>query len=136
MAETVKRTVQAQSDGTSSVVATQTKVAVGPTQTTEYLIYFLLGVLEVFLVFRLILKITGASTASGFVKFIYSITSLFVLPFEGIFRKAVAQGVETAAVFEPSTLVAIIVYGLLAWGLVVLLRILSGEKPPTEVSIN
>lgn len=55
------------------------------TQTLTKLIYFMFGILEVLLSFRLILKLTGASSSSGFVRLIYGITGIFILPFEGIF---------------------------------------------------
>jgi hypothetical protein len=97
-------------------------------QTVEYLVYFFFGTLEILLAFRLALKLAGASLSSAFVGLIYGITGIFILPFEGIFRRGFAQGVETTAVLEPSTLVAIIVYGVLAWGIVKLVRVLSGEQ--------
>ncbi|OGC68396.1 hypothetical protein A2415_01410 [candidate division WWE3 bacterium RIFOXYC1_FULL_39_7] len=100
-------------------------------QTIEYLIYFFFGTLEILLAFRLVLKLTGASIASGFVGLIYSLTGVFILPFEGIFRRGYTQGIETTSVLEPSTLVAIIVYAVLAWGIVNLIRIFSGEKQQT-----
>jgi hypothetical protein len=46
--------------------------------------------------------------------------------------KAVAQGIETASVLEPSTLVALVVYAILAWGIVMLVRLLSREQEVTE----
>ncbi|OGM08724.1 hypothetical protein A2159_02380 [Candidatus Woesebacteria bacterium RBG_13_34_9] len=97
-------------------------------QTIEYLIYFFFGALEILLAFRLVLKLMGASIASGFVGLVYGLTGIFILPFEGIFRRGTAQGIETTSVLEPSTLVAIIVYAVLAWGIVKLVRIFSGEK--------
>ena len=97
-------------------------------QTIEYLIYFILGALEIILAFRLVLKLMGASTTSGFVRSIYGLTGIFISPFEGIFRRGYAQGVETTSILEPSTLVAIIVYAVLAWGIVMLIRIFSGQK--------
>jgi hypothetical protein len=97
-------------------------------QTVEYLVYFLFGALEILLAFRLILKITGASMLSAFVGLVYGLTGIFILPFEGIFHKGFAQGVETTSVVEPSTLIALIVYAILAWGIVKLVRVLSGEK--------
>ncbi len=97
-------------------------------QTTEYLIYFIFGVLEALLAFRLIFKLAGASTNSGFVSFVYGLSGLFIMPFEGIFRRAFAQGVETTAILEPSTIVAILFYALLAWGIVKLVAIFSGER--------
>jgi hypothetical protein len=101
-------------------------------QTVEYLVYFVFGILEILLVFRLIFKLIGASLASSFVGLIYGLTGIFILPFEGIFRRGFAQGVETTSVLEPSTLVAIIAYAILAWGIMVLLRILSGKQIQTE----
>lgn len=100
-------------------------------QTVEYLVYFLFGALEILLAFRLVLKLAGASVSSGFVGFIYGLTGIFTLPFKGIFRSGYTEGIETTAVFEPATLVAIIVYAVVAWGIVKLVQILSGEKKQT-----
>lgn len=100
-------------------------------QTIEYLVYFFFGALDILLAFRLVLKIMGASMASGFVKLVYGLSGVFILPFEGIFRRWFAQGVETSSVFEPSTLVAIAVYAVIAWGTVKLIRIFSGEQQST-----
>jgi len=137
MAEISKETVTTQGNNVNPVVNTTTKnTSVKSTatssQTVEYLIYFLFGALEVFLAFRLVLKLTGASISSAFVGLIYGLTGIFILPFEGIFRRGYAQGVETRSILEPSTLFAIIVYAVLAWGIVKLLRILSGEQHQTE----
>ena len=137
MAEISKETVTTQGTNVNPVVNTTTKnTSVRSTttssQTVEYLIYFLFGALEVFLVFRLALKLTGASISNAFVGLIYGITGIFILPFEGIFRRGYTEGIETTSVFEPSTLVAIIVYAVLAWGIVKLIRILSGEQHQTE----
>ena len=109
---------------------TPVKVAATNTQTASRFIYYLLGALEALLVFRLIFMLAGASHGSIFVTFIYSLSGIFVMPFLGIFRSATASGVETTAIFEPATLVAIIVYAVLAWGLVALVKVLSGEQQP------
>jgi hypothetical protein len=93
-------------------------------------VYFAFGILEVLLAFRLVLKMAGASLVSGFVQMIYGVTGIFILPFEGIFRKGFAQGVETTSVLEPATLVALVVYMIVAWGIVKLVRINSGEQQP------
>jgi hypothetical protein len=132
MDEIIRETVSTKTDNSQPVTVGQVKVAATQSQTIEYLIYFFFGLLEILLAFRLVLKVMGASQASGFVKTIYSLTGLFVLPFEGIFRRGVSQGVETVSVFEPATLVALIVYAVLAWGIVKLTRIFSGEKQPTD----
>jgi hypothetical protein len=97
-------------------------------QTIEYLVYYVFGVLEALLVFRLVLKVAGASVGSGFVRFVYGFTGVFIVPFEGIFRRWFGTGAETTSVFEPSTFVAIIVHALVAWGIVRLVRIGSGDR--------
>ncbi|RJR27914.1 YggT family protein [candidate division WWE3 bacterium] len=109
-------------------MATQVKTAATSSQTVEYLIYFFFGLLEVLLVFRLVFKLAGASSTSAFVNFIYGLTGLFILPFEGIFRRGVSQGLETSSVLEPATLVALVVYAFISWGIVKLVQIFSGEK--------
>ena len=128
MAEIVKESVTTQNEGPKEAVTTETKRVASSSQTVEYLIYFIFGFLEILLTFRLVLKLMGASMASAFVGLIYGLTGIFILPFEGIFRRGFTKGIETTSVLEPSTVVAIIVYAFLAWGVVKLVRILSGER--------
>lgn len=97
------------------------------TQQAEYIIYYIFGALEIILAFRLVLKLAGASLSSAFVGLVYGLSGIFILPFEGIFRRGTAPGIETTAVLEPATLVAIAVYGVVAWGIVKFIRISSGE---------
>jgi hypothetical protein len=132
MAEIVKETTTIQEDNTNRVKTIPVKSGATSFQTVEYLVYFFFGALEILLAFRLVLKLTGASLSSAFVGLIYGLTGIFILPFEGIFRRGFTQGIETTSVLEPSTLVAIIVYAVLAWGIVKLLRILSGEKQQAD----
>jgi hypothetical protein len=106
----------------------QTKIGASTSQKTEYLIYYFFGTLESLLAFRLVFKLAGASLASGFVKMIYGLTNILTWPFEGIFRRGYMPGVETASVLEPATLVALAVYAIVAWGIVRLVRISSGEQ--------
>lgn len=96
-------------------------------QTAGYIIYFFLGIIEILLAFRFVLKLTGANPATTFVNFIYSLSQIFVMPFTGIFPKATGTGAVTTAVFEPSTIVAIAVYAVIAWGIVKIINILSGK---------
>lgn len=96
--------------------------------TLEYLIYFLFGILEILLVFRFFFKMTGANSSNIFVGTIYNITQYFVSPFAGIFPTNVTNGVTTAAVFEPATIIAIVVYGVLVWAIVELLRVLTRNQ--------
>jgi hypothetical protein len=98
--------------------------------TAAYLVYFLVGVVETLLGFRFVLRLLGANPVSGFVRFVYSITQLLILPFEGIFRRAATTGVETTAFFEPATLVAMVVYALVGWGIIQLIAIMAGKTMP------
>ncbi len=139
MSETTQETVINKGNTTSPVVNTSTrsvatKSTVSSSQTIEYIIYFIFGILEVLLAFRLVFKITGASAASSFVSLIYGLTGIFIMPFEGIFRRGFTQGVETTSVLEPSTIVAMVVYAILVWGVVKLVRIISGEKQTAEIN--
>lgn len=128
MAEIIKETMTTQKDNTDTASTTSAKKEATNSQTIEYVVYYFFGALEILLAFRLVLKFLGASYSSAFVGLIYGLTGIFILPFEGIFRRLSTQGLETTSVLEPSTLVAIIVYALLSWGIVKLIRLLSGEQ--------
>ena len=86
------------------------------------IIWFLTGLLLVGLVIRFILKATGANTASSFVSFVYNATAAFVAPFRGIFTDSVSG----SNVLEVSTIVAIIVWALIAFFVTWLLGIVLG----------
>lgn len=132
MTEIVKETITTQEDKANIVTVTPVKVEATRYEKREYLIYYFFGTLEILLAFRLVLKLMGASISSAFVRLIYGLTGIFILPFEGIFRRGLSQGIETTSILEPSTFVAIIVYALIAWGIVKLVQISSGEQQPTE----
>ena len=83
--------------------------------------YLILGVVETLIIARVILKLLAANPDSGFVRFVYNLSALFVAPFQGIFPTPATQN----SVLELSSLVAIAVYALIAWGIVRLIAILS-----------
>lgn len=93
----------------------------GRTLSITRVIYWLFGVLEALLAFRLILKLLGANASSSFVTFIYGVTKIFVAPFAGIF-----EPVETG--FEPGTLIAMLVYALVGWGIAKLVAIVTNSS--------
>ncbi|MFZ2125534.1 MAG: hypothetical protein WA087_03555 [Candidatus Saccharimonadales bacterium] len=97
-------------------------------QTAGYFIYLIFGILEVLLAFRFVLKLLGANPSSGFVDFVYNLSAIFVAPFAGIFNTILEDGAVVTSMLEPATLVALIVYALLAWGIVALIRVLSGRQ--------
>ena len=88
-------------------------------------IWYILGVIEVLLAFRIVLKALGANPNAGFANLIYTISNPLALPFRGIFQTAV---VETS-VFEWSTLIAGLVYGVVAFGIVQLFQLIKPTNP-------
>ena len=90
--------------------------------------YYILGTLEVLFAFRLIFKLLGANPTSQFVSFIYTVSAVFLAPFSGIFKSAINNGIETKSVLEPSTIIAMIVYALLALGIIRLIEILKAPR--------
>lgn len=96
------------------------------------IVYYILGIIEAFFAFRLIFKLLGANPGSTFVSLIYTISGAFLAPFSGIFKTAVTKGIETKAVLEPATIIAMIVYALIAYGIVRLIEI-SGTHKDKEI---
>jgi len=60
-----------------------------------------------------VLKLIGANAASPIAVFIYGFTNLFLFPFKGLTATPAAGGM----VLEISSMIAMVVYALLAWGL-------------------
>lgn len=106
----------------------ETKLGASKSEIIEYVVYYFFGAIEILLMFRFVLRLAGANNNSAFVNMIYGLTNIFTWPFESIFRRTVAPGFETMSVFEPATLTAVVVYAIISWGIVKLVRITSGEK--------
>lgn len=77
-------------------------------------IWYLVGLIEVLLGFRFILKLMNANAAAGFTNFIYLVTEPLVIPFARVFGVSQIEG----SVFEWTTLLAIAVYVLIGWGII------------------
>ncbi len=92
------------------------------------IVYYILGVFEAIFAFRLVFKLLGANPGSTFVSLIYTISGAFLTPFSGIFRSAINEGIETKSVLEPTTIIAMIVYALIAYGIVRLIEIYQTPK--------
>ena len=86
-------------------------------------IYYILGVIEVLLIFRFLFKMMAANPASGFVAVIYAITDALLIPYFGIFKSTTARSDGVQVILEPATLVGVIVYALIAWGIIKLIEI-------------
>jgi hypothetical protein len=87
------------------------------------LIYWVFGLIEGLIAIRLVLKALGANQTAGFAEFIYGITAPLVAPFFNLFSNPAYAN----SVLELSSIVALIVYALVAWLLSKLVWILVGE---------
>ena len=76
------------------------------------LIWLLLGILEALIAIRIGLKLIGANPDSLIVAMIYGFTSLFLFPFTGV----VGSPSTGNMVLELSSMFAMLIYALLAWG--------------------
>jgi hypothetical protein len=94
-------------------------VLVPPGYRTRQIVYLILGILEVLLATRLLLRLFDANPDAGFSSLIYGLTWPFVALFEGVFSEPSGHG----SVLELSTVLAMIVYALLAWGIVRVIEI-------------
>jgi hypothetical protein len=92
---------------------------------TYQIIWYILGVIEVLLAFRMTLKALGANPMSAFTNLIYTLSDPLALPFRGILGVSVTQ----ASVFEWSTLIAAVVYLIIAVGIVQLMQIVKPVTP-------
>ncbi len=91
------------------------------------MVYFILGFVEVLLMLRFFLKILGANAKNFFAIIVYGLSSVLLLPFDGLFPRPIVAG-PTA---EPNTLMAMVVYALIAWGIAKLIMIMR-SKPAKE----
>jgi uncharacterized protein YggT (Ycf19 family) len=92
-------------------------------------IWFFVGLIDALLAFRFFFELLGANPYNAFVNLIYSISYPLAGPFRTIF------GVTNAATatFDWSILVAIVVYLLIGYALIQLLRII---RPMTPEDVN
>ena len=94
-------------------------------------VYLIFGVLEGLIAIRFILKALGANPNAGFSSFIYNLTDPFLAPFAGMFGNPTATN---GGVFELHTLIAFIVYALVAWVVAKLVWLALGDHRTGVVS--
>jgi uncharacterized protein YggT (Ycf19 family) len=83
------------------------------------IIYLVLGIVDGLLLVRLLLKVLGTNPDAPFSSFIYGLTDFLLGPFKGMLPATVSG----KTIFEPSVLIAILVYALLAWVLAKIVEI-------------
>ena len=97
------------------------------------IVWYILGFVEILLLFRFVLKLLAANSGAGFTKLIYGITNIFAAPFISVFRMTKVEG----SVFEWTTLLAMFVYFIVAWGIIkMFLMSKTVSTPEAAVKLN
>lgn len=89
----------------------------------------LLGLLEILLGLRFVLKLIAANANSGFAVFIYGITKPFLVPFTAL----VGTPTSGETIFEVTTLIAMAVYALFFW-LVIRVVQIAAKRPSARTT--
>lgn len=95
------------------------------------IVWYILGLLEALLLFRFVLKLLAANPGAGFSSFIYNLSYPFVAPFQAVFNTAQVGG----SVFEWSTLLAMVVYWLVALAILKVF-VMSKEVSTPEAAVK
>jgi hypothetical protein len=99
-------------------------VAAHPANIAARIVWLIAGIIETILALRFIFALFGANPNNAFAQFIYNVSHPFVAPFFNLFNyNYVDSGVGR---FEIFTLVAMVVYGLVA---ALIARLVSVNRP-------
>lgn len=98
--------------------------------TITRILWYVFYVIEALLAFRFILKLLGANPGAGFSSLVYNLSSIPLAPFRFVFNNNAVGN----SVFEWSTVLAMIVYWVLVWGIVKL--VLMGRTVDTYRAKN
>jgi YggT family protein len=90
----------------------------------------ILGLLEILLGLRFLLKLIAANPNSGFAVFIYGITKPFLAPFTALVGTPKSGG----TILEVTTLIAMAVYALFFWIVVRVVRIAANRPSARTVT--
>lgn len=104
-------------------VTTATKTDAGVV--ARRVVYYIAGVIVSLLALRIVLLLLAANQGSGFVDFVYALSGLFAMPFYGMFNYQPSYG---QSVFEISSVVAILVYSLAAFGVAQLFTLTKSDE--------
>ncbi|CAN5688799.1 hypothetical protein BH11PAT2_BH11PAT2_04260 [soil metagenome] len=85
-----------------------------PLYRSTQIVWYVLGLIEVLLAFRFVLKLLGANPSAGFSHIVYSITYPLAAPFLAVFNSTRVSD----SIFEWTTLLAMFVYWAIAMGLI------------------
>jgi len=96
------------------------------------LLWLLFGALEGLLGLRLILKLLASNPSNPFAQLVYGLSDLFVWPFIGLTVTPSAAGI----VVEIHTVIAMVVYAIIAWLVISLVRILLYRRTERFVRVE
>ena len=125
MAEPIRETTQTTTQAGNTVQTTEQVVDHQATKAhrqnvASRIIWFIVGIINVILAIRFVFVLLGANAANGLADFVYTVSQPLVSPFFNLFNY---QYIDDGARFEVFTLVAIVVYTLIGWGIAKLVTI-------------
>lgn len=90
------------------------------------------GILEFLILLRMLLKLIAANPNAAFAQLVYGFTDLFLWPFAGLIASPSAGN---GMVLEVSSFIALLVYAVLAWGIVQIIKIFATTSKSRSVSV-
>lgn len=87
-------------------------------------VWWATGIVEGLIGLRVVLRMMAANPGNPFADFIYTVSGVFLWPFQTLVNNPSSEGV----VLEISSIIAMIVYLLLAWVFVELLWLILGRE--------
>ena len=87
-------------------------------------VWYVTGFIIALLALRMVFQLLGANQGNPFVDLVYGLSGFFAAPFFGMFSYTPSYGVSY---FEVSTLVAILIYALIGWGVAKLFTLNSAR---------
>ena len=103
-----------------AVVEDRRATGVHPLTMAARLVWFITGVILAILAIRFVFVLLGANPDNGIARFVYDVSHPFVAPFFNLFNYNFINGTSR---FEGYTLVAMLIYALIGYGIARLLTI-------------
>lgn len=94
------------------------------------IIWIIFGIIIGLIIFRIVLRLIVANPEATFAQFVYSVTDIFLWPFFGL---TATPTTTTGVAFEISSVIAVVVYTLVAWVLTLLVRVLFAKTSVRKV---
>jgi hypothetical protein len=91
-------------------------------------VWFITFIILSIILLRVVLLMINANEANAFVNWVYNTSEFFVRPFLGITTDPSFNG----AVFEVNSLIAMLIYVLIIYGILQLVRVVLDLTAPTE----